>query len=90
MTDSIENGRIVKRYHLFFPYDRDGPLFPDEAALAAAVPDYYRAMLKPHEEALKTRASITRAKRTDWWGLMHPRTGTFAFDLVGQPRATEW
>jgi len=80
MTDSIENGRIVKHYHLFFPHGRDGALFPDEAAVAAAVPTYYRALLKPNERALKARTSITKAKRTDWWGLMRPRTGTFAFD----------
>jgi hypothetical protein len=80
MTDSIENGRIVKLYHLFFPHGRDGPLFADEAAVADAVPNYFRAMLKPNESALKARASIVRAKRADWWGLMHPRAGTFALD----------
>ncbi len=80
MTDSIENGRIVKTYHLFFPHGREGSLFANEAAVAAAVPTYYRTMLKPNEAALKSRASIMRAKRTDWWGLMHPRTGTFALD----------
>jgi hypothetical protein len=80
MTDSIENGQILKRYHLFFPHGRDGPLFADEAAVAAAVPTYYRTMLKPNEALLKARVSIVRAKRTDWWGLMHPRTGTFALD----------
>ena len=80
MTDSIENGRIVKVYHLFFPHDRDGPVFANEAALADAMPNYYRTILKPNEAALKARASIVRAKRQDWWGLMHPRTGTFALD----------
>ena len=80
MTDLIEDGRIVKVYHLFFPHGRDGPLFADEAALAAAVPTYYRALLKPNQFTLRARASIMRAKRADWWGLMHPRIGTFAFD----------
>lgn len=80
MTDSIEDGRIVKVYHLFFPHERDGPLFADEASVAAAVPTYYRAILKRNEPALKARASIVRANRADWWGLMHPRSGTFAFD----------
>jgi adenine-specific DNA-methyltransferase len=80
MTDSIENGRIVKEYHLFFPHGRDGHLFANEAELAEAVPTYYRAVLKPNEAALKARASIVRAKRDDWWGLMHPRAGTYAFD----------
>lgn len=80
MTDSIEDGRIVKTYHLFFPYGRGGHLFADEAALAKAVPKYYQTVLKPNEHLLKSRASIVRAKRQDWWGLMHPRTGTFAFN----------
>lgn len=80
MTDSIENGRIVKRYLLFFPHGRDGPLFADETEAAAAVPNFYRTILKPNEATLKARASIVRAKRADWWGLMHPRTGSFAFD----------
>lgn len=80
MTDSIENGRIVKEYRLFYPHDRNGPLFADEAALAKAMPHYYRSVLKPNEASLKARAAIVRAKRQDWWGLMHPRTGTFALD----------
>jgi hypothetical protein len=78
MTDSIENGRITKKYHLFFPHDQNGQLFADEAELIAAVPTYYRTVLKPNEATLKGRASIVRANRVDWWGLMHPRTGTFA------------
>jgi hypothetical protein len=80
MTDSIEDGRIVKKYHLFFPHDQNGPLFADELSLAAALPTYYRAVLKPNEIALKARASIVQAKRADWWGLMRPRAGTFALD----------
>jgi adenine-specific DNA-methyltransferase len=84
MTDSIDCGRIVKNYHLFFPHGADGPLFRDEAELAAAVPNYYRTMLKPNEAALKGRASILQANRKDWWGLMRPRTNTFA--LNNRPR----
>ncbi len=84
MTDSIDSGQIVKRYHLFFPHGRDGSLFANEAAVAAAVPNYYRTMLKPNEATLKSRISIVRANRQDWWGLMHPRVGTFA--LSDRPR----
>lgn len=80
MTDSIEDGRIVKTYHLFFPHGSGGPMFADEAALAEAVPTFYRTILKPNETVLKARASIVHAKRNDWWGLMRPRTGTFALD----------
>ncbi|MBU2605160.1 MAG: SAM-dependent methyltransferase [Alphaproteobacteria bacterium] len=80
MTDSIENGRIIKKYHLFFPHGRDGSLFASEEELAAAVPTYYRAILKPNEAVLKGRASILQANRTDWWGLMRSRTSTFSLD----------
>lgn len=79
MTDSIEDGRIVKRYHLFYPHGPNGPLFANEAELASAVPTYYSKVLKPNEQSLRSRASIVRAKRSDWWGLMHPRAGAFAF-----------
>ena len=84
MTDSIDNGRIGKLYHVFFPHGRDGPLFENEAALAEAVPIFYRLVLKPNEALLKSRASIVRANRQDWWGLMHPRVGSFA--LSTDPR----
>lgn len=81
MTDSIEDGRIVNRYHLFYPHSPEGPLFADEAELEKAVPTYYRQVLKPNEASLQRRASIVRAKRLDWWGLMHPRAGDFAFSV---------
>ena len=84
MTDSIDNGRIGKLYHVFFPHGRDGPLFENEAALAEAMPIFYKVVLKPNEAVLKGRASIVRAKRQDWWGLMHPRVGSFA--LSTEPR----
>lgn len=84
MTDSIDNGRIEKLYHVFFPHGKNGPLFENEAALADAVPTFYRMVLKPNEALLKSRASILRAKRQDWWGLMHPRVGSFA--LSSEPR----
>lgn len=81
MTDSIEDGRIVKRYHLFYPHGENGPLFADEAAVEAALPTYFRLVLKPNEAALRARASIVQSKRSDWWGLMRPRTSSFAFDM---------
>ena len=79
MTDSIEDGRIVDHYHLFYPHSPDGPLFANEDELSTAVPTYYRQVLKPNESSLRQRASIVQAKRDDWWGLMRPRAGAFAF-----------
>lgn len=83
MTDSIEGGRIVKTYHLFYPHGADERLFETEAQLASAVPTFYHNVLKYNEESLKSRATIRRSKRPDWWGLMHPRAGSLGFD----PRA---
>jgi hypothetical protein len=80
MSDSIQNGLIVNPYHLFFPHTKDGPLFADEEAVEAAVPTYFDAYLAPHRDRLARRASIKRAKRSDWWGLMHPRKWSFDGD----------
>ncbi len=77
MTDSIRDGRIVRVFYLFFPHSKDGPLFKDEADVASAVPTFYKTALKPNEEALRKRAAIVRAKRWDWWGLMHSRGFSF-------------
>lgn len=73
MTDSIQNGRVVKSYWLFFPHDNDGPLFSDEVAVQKAVPRYFAEFLEPNRSQLQRRASLVRSRRTDWWGLMHPR-----------------
>lgn len=79
MTDSIEDGQIGKVYRLFFPHDRNGMLFADEAALVRAMPTFFKRVLKPNQDGLAERRAITRAKRPDWWGLNYPRVGTFAF-----------
>jgi hypothetical protein len=73
MTDSIQNGRVGKVYWLFFPHDAMGPVFPNEAAVQKALPQYYARFLKPNRPQLKARAAILRSGRTDWWGLMHVR-----------------
>ena len=78
MTDSIADGEVVRVYYLFFPHDVNGSLFSDENSLSKAVPYFYRNILKPNEQALRSRASLQRAGRADWWGLMHPRK--FSFD----------
>ena len=77
MTDSIREGRIVRVYHLFFPHGKDGPLFPNEETLSKTLPMYYNSFLKPNEAQLRNRASIEQSKRSDWWGLMRPRSLSF-------------
>lgn len=73
MTDSIQQGRIVRPYWLFFPHGPDGPRFADEGAVREAVPRYFAEYLEPYAQRLKSRASIVRSRRSDWWGLMHAR-----------------
>lgn len=77
MSDSIKNGKVESPYFLFFPHERTGPLFKNEAAMRTAVPSYYKAFLEPNRARLANRASIVRAKRSDWWGLMHAREWSF-------------
>ena len=77
MTDSITDGGVVRIYYLFFPHSEVGPIFSDETAVAQALPTYFRTVLKPNEQALRNRASLVRAGRHDWWGLMHPRKYSF-------------
>lgn len=77
MTDSIQNGRIVKPYHVFFPHSADGPLFADEEALTRAVPTYFKTYLAPARERLSARASIIASMRKDWWGLMRSRSWAY-------------
>lgn len=77
MTDSIQNGRVVKPYYVFFPHTAAGPLFADQEAVADAVPSYFKKVLAPARERLASRAAIVRSRRTDWWGLMHPRSWAY-------------
>lgn len=77
MSDSIQNGRVTKPYYVFFPHTTAGALFADEDAVRAAVPHYFERWLEPAREQLSCRAAIVRAKRTDWWGLMHSRTWAY-------------
>jgi len=77
MSDSIQNGLVVNPYYLFFPHIKEGPLFTDERELEISAPTYYERFLIPNRDRLARRASIVRAKRPDWWGLMHPRKWSF-------------
>jgi hypothetical protein len=74
MTDSIQSGIVTKRYYVFYPHDSARPLFEDESELRKAVPRYFHLYLEPHKKQLSERAALTRADRTDWWGLNWPRS----------------
>ncbi len=76
MTDSIQNGRVVRPYYVFFPHSAGGPLFANETAVAEAVPSYFKNVLEPARERLASRTAI-QSKRADWWGLDRPRSWAF-------------
>jgi hypothetical protein len=78
MTDSIQNGRVVKPYYVFFPHTAEGPLFAKEDEVAQTLPSYFKKMLTPSRDRLAARAAIVRSKRLDWWGLMHPRSWAYS------------
>ena len=73
MTDSIQQGQVIKPYWLFFPYDSQGPLFHSEEEVRRETPQYFMSFLEPRKAQLQSRASIVRSRRSDWWGLMHAR-----------------
>jgi adenine-specific DNA-methyltransferase len=78
MSDSIQNGQFLKPYRVFFPHRANGPMFASEAEVKRAAPTYFAKYLAPNRDRLARRASIVRARRGDWWGLMRSRA--FAFD----------
>lgn len=77
MSDSIRNGSVVKTYFLFFPHAETGSVFEDETLHKRTMPKYFQLFLQPRRDRLISRAAITRANRSDWWGLMHPREWSF-------------
>jgi adenine-specific DNA-methyltransferase len=78
MSDSIQNAQFLTPYRVFFPHRANGPMFETEDEVKRAVPTYFAKYLAPNRARLTGRASIVRARRGDWWGLMHSRA--FAFD----------
>jgi hypothetical protein len=81
MNDSIQDGRIVSSYWLFYPHLEAGSAFESEEAMVHAVPTYAAQMLLPHKGALSRRGGGSH--RSDWWGLVRPRS-TWALDRKPQ------
>lgn len=81
-NDSISNGQVDVKHHVFYPYDRQGLAIKTEDQLIKLAPTYFEQYLRPERERLQNRANIVRAKRSDWWGLSERR----AWALAPQPR----
>ncbi|MBX6367343.1 MAG: N-6 DNA methylase [Rhodospirillales bacterium] len=73
MNESIQGGKIQRRFWIFYPYDREGLVLKTEDELQKAVPSYYKKYLLPNKEILKNRANIIRSNRHDWWGISEHR-----------------
>jgi hypothetical protein len=83
MSDSIQDGRIVSSYWLFYPHQEAGSAFESEEAMVRAVPTYAAEVLMPHKDALSRRGGVVGGRRSDWWGLVWPRS-TWALDRKPQ------
>lgn len=94
---SIDHGRLLPLFYVFYPDTSGLPEIVTESALRAAIPRFYAEHLKPNKDALLRRA---RTDAEQWWKLMWPRTwlqepaprivstyfgdaGSFAFDESG-------
>lgn len=82
MGDNLVDGRMLTDQWLFYPYDADGARITDQSTLERLLPVVYARVLKPHEEKLRSRASIVRSNRSDWWGLSERR----AWSTIPTPR----
>lgn len=69
-SSAIDNGQLVERAYIFFPYDRTGArLFRTEDELVRAVPRYAEDRLLPNREKLTKR----NKRRANWWELSESR-----------------
>ncbi|MBJ2176481.1 SAM-dependent DNA methyltransferase [Aureibaculum sp. A20] len=69
---AINKGSLSLNNYIWFPYDKNGMLFSSEEELIEKAPIFYNSNLKPKEEILKKRASISY-----WWGLTRPGNWQF-------------
>jgi adenine-specific DNA-methyltransferase len=61
--DAIADGVIRERFFVFFPYNENGPIFPNTATLIDKVPRYFADFLAPHETTLRKRSGVGE----QWW-----------------------
>lgn len=96
-TSTIRMGVLAPVEYVFYPYDAQGIVLPDEDALRASVPWFFENRLEPNQPELKSR----RNKDELWWTLTEHRAwqrrgapklisayfgdaGSFAYDERGE------
>lgn len=67
----ISTGRVVGYVYIFYPYDKDKPVFDSERQLRARMPSYFSRFLLPHRDVLKARPRVG----SRWWELSEKRPG---------------
>lgn len=91
---SIENGILLDAYYLFYPYGEN--TIETEEELEQKIPFYYKLLLLPNKQSLKTRTGRevkwwTLSRHRDWQEVPFPKlisayfgkAGYFALDLKG-------
>ncbi|MBQ6667579.1 MAG: N-6 DNA methylase [Bacteroidales bacterium] len=68
---AVQNGKLSVVNYVFYPYTTGLDPIASEEDLAAKVPMYYNRILKPHQNQLSERLSITNRNR--WWELTRNR-----------------
>jgi hypothetical protein len=67
-NNTLQDGRLVKKEFIFFPYDENGLQIKFETDLQRLVPRYYERWLQPQKDLLKARQGIRH-----WWELTRHR-----------------
>jgi hypothetical protein len=66
--NAITNGRIEKRFFLFYPYRNGKLIFSGERELQQNVPNYYKQWLADRKAELQGRSGVNQIDRP-WWSL---------------------
>jgi adenine-specific DNA-methyltransferase len=67
-SDTLQDGRLLKREFIFYPYGETGLQIASEEDLRRLVPEYFKKWLLPRKNALQNRPRIQ-----NWWALAEYR-----------------
>lgn len=81
MNRSIQDGKIVETFWVFYPYGNPETAISEEGRLRDELPIYFRKFLEPRRETLGARASIGAS--LNWWDLSRSRV---SWGLDERPR----
>ena len=76
INKSIQAGRILSNYYVFYPYDGKELAIRSEKELNEVVPTYTERYLQPLKERLSERPSIVHSRSSAWWSLSRRRSWT--------------